>query len=383
MRRILTTICALIMILLFPVSILAGRTLPVDTGSYVEKKYAGWNGVLQVWLCCEWNPGGSFLSWLNSCAAGFEKAHNGVYVECTRVDREAMRRMLEGGGRKPELIFFSTGVLEGAVGLKPLDMHERLRSDLPANTYALPVALGGYIWAYNRTLTGGAPVRGNDLRLTLPEDGAGRSFAPAVIGLLSGSTETSSQLDLPDAGIDLGLPANAQADGAIVRSGDALQQFIDGEIPWLPVTQADLKKLNGLQESGRGPDWACAPSGFFAWTDQILFAGAVAQQGTAAAEREALAMDFAAMLLEDDAQQALRDAGAFAVTGECIHPPRSLYAELDGLLASLPLVAPEAFSEYSADGAEAIVRDYCMGKCSEMEALAKMGLSLTLPDSPN
>ena len=185
MRKALTVLCALITAALFPIAELISRGLPADTGSYVEQKYAGWNGVLQAWVCCAWNPGGSFISWLNGCAADFERAHNGVYIEFTPVDEAAMREMMEGKLRRPELIFFSPGILTDSDGLNALETPGNLRMDLRLNNHALPVAMGGYIWVYNTALADGTPVRNKALPLTSLTDGGGRSFAPALIALLS------------------------------------------------------------------------------------------------------------------------------------------------------------------------------------------------------
>lgn len=388
MRKALTILCALIAAALFPIAALISRGLPADTGSYVEQKYAGWNGVLQAWVCCAWNPGGSFISWLNGCAADFERAHNGVYIEFTPVDEAAMREMLEGKLRRPELIFFSPGVLTDSDGLNVLDYPNRLRGDLRLDNHALPVAMGGYIWVYNTALANGAPARNEALPLTSLTDGDGRSFAPALIALLSDPLEGDArEIPLPDVGIDLGLPANAQpgeaADNSIVmQTEDALERFIRGELPRLAVTQAELSRLNRLRESGRGPDWACAASGQFAWADQLLLLGSVHPDGTAAAEREALAGEFVASLFTEKAQQALAKIGAFSVTGDTIHSAASVYAQLDGLVASRPLAAPELFRAYSRDGAET-VRAYCAGQCAEEEAFARLGLEASLPIHPN
>ena len=388
MRKALTVLCALIAAALFPIAALISRGLPADTGSYVEQKYAGWNGVLQAWVCCAWNTGGSFISWLNGCAADFERAHNGVYIEFTPVDETSMREMMEGKLRRPELIFFSPGVLTDSDGLNALDYPGRLRRDLRLDNHALPVAMGGYIWVYNTALADGAPARNEALPLTSLTDGGGRSFAPALIALLSDVPEGDArEIPLPDTGIDLGLPANAQSGDAtdnptMVQAEDALEQFIRGELPRLAVTQAELSRLNRLQENDRGPDWVCAASGQFAWADQLLLLGSMHPDGTAAAEREALAQEFSASLFMEKAQQALAKIGAFSVTGETIHSAASVYAQMDGLLASRPLATPEFFRAYSCDG-EDTVRAYCAGQCSEEEAFARLGLKLSLPNHPN
>jgi len=380
MRKILTTICALILAALFPLAAFISRGLPADTGDYAAKKYAGWSGVLQAWVCCGWSGGGSMLSWLKNRGEAFEHAHQGVYLEFILTDAETMRGMLSGGMRRPELIFFSPGVLESDAGLRTLQLPDRLRSELARDAHALPVAMGGYCWVYNRTMAEGAPVRSADLQLTIPEDGTCR-YVPAAIALLSDSPD-AHPLHTPEPGVDLGLPASTGA-GGIAADAGALDMFIEGRLPYTIVNQAGLARLNRLREDGRGPDWACAAAGQFAWTDQLLLAALPMANGSNADAREALAAEFAAGLLAEDAQAALADAGVFPVTGEQIHAPFSAYAQMDGLLAGRPLAAAAPFSEYSRADSPAIVRDYCSGQCSAQESYAKMGLSLSLPVHPN
>ena len=319
MRKMLSFICALILAGLLPAAWFAAKLLPVDGGRLAAEKYAGWNGVLQAWVCSRWSCGGSFITWLNGCAAEFEKAHEGVYIEFTPVDEAA----LHSGIREPDMIFFSPGVVD-------------------AREEALPVAMGGYIWAYNRALTDAPPDRNSALPITLLPDDAGRSFTRALDALMSGEAAFGNT-GLPDPGIDLGLPANASA---IDADPDALDRFIDGELAALPVTQKELAKLVRLRDSGLGPDWDCAAAGDYTFTDQLLLAAVTRGQDDAARQRQALCEAFRAQLLGWDAQSALADIGAFSVTGETIYPAHSPYAPLDAMLNSRPVITPDANSEH-------------------------------------
>ena len=340
MKRLLHLICLLAVAALLPAALLISRGLPADTRPYVEQKYAGWNGVLRAWICVDWECAGSFTRWLNGCAAQFEKSHDGVYIEFTPVHVEVLRQMRDSGIRPPELILFSPGTMDDLSCLKEVDTPDALRSELRGiygNAY--PVAMGGYIWAYNRELTDGAP---DSAFAALPDD-ATRSFSAAAVALLSNtfSEDSPSEGVLPDAGLDLGLPTSAMADdGTPTIADDAMDRFIRGELPAVVVSQAELARLIRLRDAGRGVDWDCVTSGAAAYTEQLLMLGVVAQSGDASAEREALAERFAAGLLEYDAQAKLADIGAFSVTGERIYSDFSAYAQLDALLNGLELIVP-------------------------------------------
>ena len=373
MKRLLQLLCLLAAAALLPAALLVSRCLPADSHPYVEKKYAGWSGVLRAWVCAEWSCGGSFTRWLNGCAAEFEKSHDGVYLEFTPVSADALRGTGENGIRPPELVLFSPGAFDGPSKLAPLLALDALRSELRdiGGGVACPVAMGGYIWVYNRQLTSGAPSPGEPV--ALPADDGARSFSAAAVALLSGAPadEVTGEEEAPEIGLDLGLPASADANASgLTVAEDALDRFIDGELPALAVSQTELARLIRLRDAGRGPDWACAASGRAAYTDQLLFAGLVAQEE----DRLALAKEFIAFLLGSDAQRALANIGAFSVTGERIHDGLSPYAELDALLNGRELLIPGPWSALPDCGA--LLRELTAGSVDADRALALLRVSL-------
>lgn len=374
MKKMASIICALILALLIPAAMWAAGGLPTDHRAYVSEKYAGWNGVLQAWVCCEWNPDGNWISWLNGCAAEFERAHDGVYLEFIRLNRRELRAMLDGGFRTPDLIFFSPNALQDARGLEAMDRPEGLRAELAdcGGGYAVPVAAGGYIWVCNAALADEAP-------LTLPVDDAAHSYSAAAIALMSDEGEApEAELDALD--LDLGLPVLAAAEEDVVFSEDALRDFINGEIPRTIVDAAGLARLHRLRESGRGVDWHCMAAGRFAYTDQLLLAAMPKQNAADAQDRKPLAEAFIAQLLQEDAQAALADCGAYSVCRNRIHSDFSPYADLDMLLNNRKLIVPQCFSEYSPRDAADIVRKVYAGKCTAEAALMQWGLDAALPN---
>ena len=342
MKRFLHLICLMAVAALLPAALMISRGLPADARPYVEQKYAGWNGVLRAWVCVDWECAGSFTRWLNSCAAEFEKGHDGVYIEFTPVSADVLRKMSDSGIRPPELVLFSPGTLNDVSAFREWNASDALRSELRGiSGHAFPVAMGGYIWVYNRELCDGAPAVGSAFAM-LPDDSA-RSFSAAAVALLSDAPgDTPSENALPDAGLDLGLPASAAMEEAVspMIAEDAINRFINGELPAVIVSQAELARLIRLRDSGRGPDWACAAAGTAAYSDQLLMLGIVFQTGDAAEERMALAETFAMGLLEYGAQAKLSDIGAFSVTGERIYSDLSAYAQLDALLNGRELIVP-------------------------------------------
>ena len=131
--------CVLILLILIPGAICVSRGLPPQTNVLIAEKYAGWSGVLRVWLCEGWAAGRSIAGWINASAAVFERTHDGVFIQVTIVDSETLARLPESGLNLPDLILFPTGALNAET---PLDPESPVR----------PIALGGYLWAINRTL---------------------------------------------------------------------------------------------------------------------------------------------------------------------------------------------------------------------------------------
>ena len=174
----------------------------------------------------------------------------------------------------------------------------------------------------------------------------------------------------------------AQSGVELIQSEDALTYFINGKLPWLVVTQAELARLIRLRDAGRGPDWACAATGEVACADQLLLLGVVDQSDEAGEQREALAAEFAAYLLGEDCQKKLADIGGFAVTDVQLYSPHSAYAPMEALLRSRCLAVPEIFSEHSVAGAGAIVREFLRGNIGAEAALMRLGLEIKGYESP-
>ncbi len=373
MKRLLHLLCLLMVAMLLPAALLVSRGLPADTHPYVERKYAGWNGVLRAWVCAQWDCAGRFVRWLNACAEDFERAHDGVYIEFTPVSIEELRSAGSGGIRPPELALFSPGAIADPALLSATEAPGALREELRSigGGFAWPVAMGGYIWVYNRALADGAPVPGD--AVAIPIDDAAHSYSAAAVALMS---EAPGE-DLPESepqgdGIDLGLPASATVESeraGLVLAEDALSRFIAGEVPAVAVTQAELARLIRLRDAGKGPDWDCAAAGQLAYTDQLLLLGLINQPDGEGAQRLALAREFGESLLSEEAQARLADVGAFSVTGARIYDGLSAYASLDALLNGRELLAPASAWASSVKCGE-LLRALASGSLAPEEALA-------------
>ena len=315
LRKILSYIC-LGCILWGGMSL--GPRLPPDTGAYIAKKYDGWSGVLRAWIFSEWKASGNFNAWLNAAAAEFEKAHPGVYIEFEAVTAQAMQ---EDGMHPPDMKIFSYGTI---------DMD------------AAAIAMGGYVFVQNPSA-------------------AGTVIAPEHCGPLLAMYERQA-IELPEPGLDLGLPAMNSIE-AIETDENAFTRFMNGEVGWTIVDQAQLGRLDQLRQSGRGPDWQCDARGGYSWCDQRLMLGICAD-----GERGKLCEAFLEHLLTEETQRGLASIGCFSPAGFAVHEDISPWREMEQQMLGTRRLIPKP--EHSGAALEDYVRKLSAGEISAGQAAA-------------
>ena len=307
--------------------------LPADNKENIAQKYAGWSGVLQAGVCSRWQASGSFTRWLNRCAADFEKQHDGVYIEFIECEETDIPGIFEI--YTPDMFFFSPGVIT----------DESAAADVQA------VCIGGYALAYNRNMDITNPLR------YIQTDTDAHCYTAASVALCGAGPDSESSL--PDAAMDIGLPASA-------AETDMFNRFTAGEIPCIAVSSKDISRLQKLSDAGKGPDWALICPDGIAFTDQILYMmtpSVLPDDG-----RAEIIAGFARFLLTDECQSYLSDIGAIPVCGGNIYPAHSPYAAVEAWLSGEKIVPP-VFSEYSAADCEAIVRAFEEGATDKRRAL--------------
>ncbi|HIU33360.1 MAG TPA: extracellular solute-binding protein [Candidatus Pullichristensenella excrementigallinarum] len=393
MRRCISILCLLIMVALCFLMARISQELPGDPTALVAEKYAGWSGVLRLWIYEGWSCGaGSLSGWLNQCIASFEKAHPGVYVQPKYVDAQAIRQLAESGIYPPDMVLFPTGLLEGWKSLQALGEISGLRPELSnaGQGYAAPVAMGAYAWVYNRDLLDKLPADWSEIDVPIgsPEDGDFASYSGALLALCSDlSSPEAQEMELALPGLDLGLPTGeptaaptalpSPADGLPCRlpegfsaSQSAYTDFVNGDLAAIPVTQRELQRLSTLSESGKGPHWAVSIPGEWTFVDQILYLGIVARDPEAPDGRQEICEQFLAFLLTEDCQKNLASSGAFpTISLEGIYAQHSAYASLEAALAQKKLIVPAAFGNAWREDARILLERFAQGAVSAREGL--------------
>ena len=388
MGKLRSALCLLCLLLLIPALVQARRILPLDTRPLVEEKYAGWAGVLNLWVYEGWPCGsGSIIPWLNHCISGFEKDHPGVYIQPQSVDAGAIGSMNDSGIIPPDMLLFPPNLLTTPDGLKSLDALPSVRTALShcgewnGATYAMPVAMGGYLWAWNAERIDRVPDswRDADALLSVPQPQSWRRWDAALLALCANryaekAPDAPAQTPAPPLpGVDLGLagsetPAptprptapegelSCRLPGGFCFEDDAWRRFVNSEVAAMPVTQREVRRLQALSGQGKGPDWRlCA--GAAAFTDQLLCLAVVDAPG--AEEQRALCAAFLACLLEDACQGELCRATCFSVTDASSgYDAGDPLLVLDAALRDPGLCAPNCFDAQWPSDCEGIVREF-------------------------
>ena len=388
MPRSLRFCCLVLLALTLALTQRALRALPAERHDLVAEKYAGWSGVLRLWVAEDALP---LAAWLHARAAAFEKAHPGVYVRIEAVARAALGE-LAAAASAPDLLLFPPGALETGGSLLPLSIEDvPLRAPLSevglwlGEVRAVPVAMGAYAWAYDRAALPALPASWAEagIPVEIPEDEPVRCWSGAVLALCSGLRAAPDEDAVAPPGLDLGLaplrtaaptPISPEETGVpcalppdATRSADIYGKFLSGKLPALPVAVPELQRLERLDADGKAPDWDVALPGCYALADQLALVAAVDRPRPHAEERAALARAFIAHLLSPESQAALP---FFPVTaGVQVHSGADVWARLEAALAEKELLAPPAFSNaWRAELAAAFDR-FRRGECTAREAL--------------
>ncbi len=383
MRKLRSVFCLACLTLLALLALQAKRVLPQDNSSLVAKKYAGWSGVLRLWTFDGWQPGKSFAGWLNRCIAGFERRHPGVYVQPQAVDAGAIASLGESGISPPDMLLFPPGLLDGADGLLPLADAPELRPELAHGGMAdgalraVPVAMGGYMWAWNTALIDAIPGswQKSEVRPAVPEDDAWQCWSAALLALCAEQRSKSEpETGSSGAGIDLGRAGEAATPAPtsppnpknaplcklpedFATDPDAWRRFANGQAAAAVVTQREICRLQALSDQGRGPDWRL-DAGSAAFSDQLLYLAVVNKTDA----QRALCQAFADHLLSDACQGELHRAGAFSVTGtESGYSASDPLAQMDAALRAAGPCVPRAFDVGWREAAASAARLYIGG----------------------
>jgi len=385
MPRLRWFLCFAIIIAMIPAMIYCFNMLPVETGELAAEKYNNWSGVLRIWLYDGWMDGSSSLiTWLGRCTSSFEKNNPGVYVQIQSVDSTAIEYICENGLIPPDIILFPPGLLSAPHHLVPLAEKNNLLYSLDkagsynGMIYAHPIAMGGYVWAYNSELINSIPSswKNTDTSIAISSDSAYHYWSSALTFLCSGKYLVNDifvqNTSAPNMDLDLSLieptpkpiqtPVPSEEDYMYCSlpekfsfSKTTYQDFISGDISATVFTQQEIKRLMALSEQGKGPEWKISISGDISFTDQILYASVVNKPESP--EKTDLCISLIDHFLSEDCQNIINTAGLFSVTDttsgyDSYHPLQ----KMESMIKSIPVYTSHAFQNFRETSLRNIVR---------------------------
>lgn len=391
MKKTRTILCISVLIILFAMVFHEEKRLPIDTQPLIAEKYSGWSGVVRIWIYEGWTPGeGSLSPWLNRCITAFEKDHEGVYIQPQYTDAATIATLGENGIRMPDMIIFPPALLSAPARLLPME-EVPLRPALSGcglwqgMRYAAPIAAGGYAWACRTDL----PDTFEKEAVSAPLNDAHHHWAAALTALCSGrySASGSTESALLPGGMDLGLSiieetpvptATPEPEAArllpcrlpagFAQDEKAYAQFINGASTVMPVTQREIRRLEGLSDQGKLDGLRIGTSGA-PFTDQIALAAIT--EGAHARGARALCGEFIGHLLSEESQAQLYRAGAFSVTYAFSgYPAHDSMNIMESFLRREDMIAAPAFGSEWIARMDGIAARFLSG---DMDAWALIG----------
>ena len=393
MKKMMCVLLAALLALVLALAHGAAGHLPAPPDGIARSQYAGWSGVLRLWLHTDWQTGsGSLATWLNRCLESFEARHPGVYIQVKTVSAQTIAQFAQGEINPPDLLVFSPGALKSGAHLFSLKGNvlpglEQCGQTGGSNC-AVPIAMGGYAMACR---TGLSPAEDfATCTLLAPADGAGN--CAALTALCAGTRATAGE-EAPKAGtgMDLGLPAApleptptplraARSEGMPLPTGfsfaeSAYSTFARKEADAILATQRELCQLAAASDAGTAPDWTAYTGEPF--TDQLALFAIVDWPREDIEARRALGEELLAHLLSEESQAQLTRVRALRTTpGEALYGAQNGMAQLEAAYLNARILAPNAFDARWQDKAQTIFALFAEGRISASTAYARLAAAL-------
>jgi len=395
MKKLITV---LLFAFLLPLAVFAqdvAEKLPAPPMGIAKEKYESWCGVMRMWMCEGWESGyGALTPWLNSCIAAFEKRHPGVYIQVKSVSAETMAHFAQDDMIAPDLIVFAPGMLTGAENLAAVSgtVTASLADCGKANgtIRALPIAMGGYAWIYNRSTIKTPPADWSetDFVLRAPADTQSMLPSAALLALCAG-TEYAAGGETPRAGsgMDLGLPITgptptpapvqtklieSRLNNSFLIVENCYGAFLQEEADAILSTQRGIRRLQLADDSGSAPDWGVYTPGE-AFSDQLALYAIVNLPREDRAARIEIGQALLDHLLSEECQAKLTQIRALRVTdGPALYTAQNGMAQLEMAYLGKSILAPNAFDQAWRKNAALLFDLFASGQISARAAYTKL-----------
>lgn len=344
LRRVVCILCCALCALLVAGHPLVEEHLPVPPQGLTAGPYAGWSGVVRVWVYQGFRTGtGSIVPWLNGCLSTFEKRSSGVYAHVETVSAETMAQA-SAAGLPPDMLVVTPGALTDGAGLAAVPPVQGLSEGLTASCEwqgslrAVPLCVGGYGMLLNTELMPQLPAdwdatigqlysaatrrQGARYALQVPGEGTWPAAAARMLDALPAAQE-----QLPD-------------DYLACSMVKAWSDFKKGAAACIPASQWHIRQLALLEAKGEGMQYSFVPADD-GYTDQYFAAAIVESSMSDAAQREEVCARIIAYLTGEEAQTQLDKALMFSARkGLALYAGQADMAALEEACAHAAEFAP-------------------------------------------
>lgn len=300
--RALLSVILILAVLILPQKLYSGLNEDKISSEMYRRREAYYYGVINLWQVDSFEGGtGSRTNWLKSVVGGFEKKHNGVYVNVESVTPEIALSLIASGQKKPDIISFGYGTGISEKDLSPINADlSALHKSLEEVTFisAVPWCMGAYVMIGD----GESEVWGTDGKIITNKKGEKKIYSVGLAEKAGYGSETAlKSYCANDFSGELALiRGNGQEMFEMYNYSQKTNRYIG--------TQRDLyRKLSAeKKDKSRGG----AVTYIDTYSDLFQFIGVLNQESE---KKNDVMQDFVSYLLSDEVQSKLGSVGMFPV----------------------------------------------------------------------
>jgi len=345
------------------IGICAFSTLPDDNSAIVKEKYNDWTGVIRIWVCDEIKP--TPLTWLNSCAADYEKTVSGTYISIQRTTASAITHFAESGINPPDMIIWQAGLLDSTEGLHEITGEFPVRSGLVQSAYAVPILTDAYAWIYDPAEIPAIPADMYDIPVVCRGDDL------IAMTALSSGKRSAGSIKSVIPGVDLGLSGESpapemdagnivcRASSSLTVTGDPVTALREGDSA---AAVGNISEITALYSEG----YKALVTGDHTYTGAPVLCSVIEKDVSSAEERRARCEDFITYLMSEGQKKAHLSGLMPAAEGVAAYAGDPVLSYIEAQLAGLECISPPYFG--SAPEYES-ARLFTEGKLTADEAI--------------
>ena len=294
-------------VVLLPQKLYPGLNEDKILSEMYRRREAYYYGVINLWQTdCFEGGTGSRANWLKNIVGGFEKKHNGVYVNVESVSPEIALKLISSGQKKPDIISFGCGTGIAEKDLAPINadlsaLHKSLKDVCFIS--AVPWCMGAYVMIGD----GEKDVWGTDGKIIANKKGEKRIYSVGLAEKAGYSAEAALKSFCEN---------DFSGELALIRgSGQEMFEMYNysQKTNRYMGTQRDLYRKLAAEKRDKSRGGAVAY--IDTYSDLFQFIGVLNQESE---KKNVVMQEFISYLLSDEVQSKLGSTGMFPVNTNAV-----------------------------------------------------------------